>query len=107
MQLTAITFLRNHDRFVVRVIYDLKEFVGRHASVVDGAAVVVADGNLPPKGFREVARLSARKEIPLVFEPTSVAKCSVPFLASVSQFNVLFFCSASRSVRRPCSWEMT
>lgn len=62
----------------------VKEFVERHASVIDGAAAVVTDGNLPPKGFREVARLCARRGVPLVFEPTSVAKCSVPFLARVS-----------------------
>lgn len=69
----------------------MQEFVERHANVVDGAAVVVTDGNLPPKGLHEVASLCARSGVPLVFEPTSVAKCSVPFSASVSQF-VLFFC---------------
>lgn len=63
----------------------MKEFVERHASVVDEAAVVVTDGNLPPKGLREVARLCARKGVPLVFEPTSVAKCSIPFSTRVSK----------------------
>lgn len=69
---------------MTRVKYGIKEFVERHASVVDGAAVVVTDGNLPPEGLREVARLCARRGVPLVFEPTSVAKCSVPFSARVS-----------------------
>lgn len=43
--------------------------------------MVVADGNLPPDGFAKVAQLCGRANVPLVFEPTSVAKCSVPFLA--------------------------
>lgn len=63
----------------------MKDFVERHASAVDGAAVVVTDGNLPPKGLREVARLCERGGVPLVFEPTSVAKCSTPFLTRVSK----------------------
>lgn len=62
----------------------MQDFVERHAGVIDGAAVVVADGNLPPEGFARVAKLSAQKNVPLVFEPTSVAKCSVPFSAGVS-----------------------
>lgn len=62
----------------------MQEFVERHASVIDEAAVVVADGNLPPEGFARVARLCARRNVPLVFEPTSVAKCSLPFSTRVS-----------------------
>lgn len=64
----------------------------RQAGVISGAKVVVADGNLPPEGFAQVARLCARENVPLVFEPTSVAKSSVPFLAGVSLF--LFFKAA-------------
>lgn len=61
-----------------------QELVERHAGVIDDAAVVVADGNLPPEGFARVAKLCARRNVPLVFEPTSVAKCSTPFSARVS-----------------------
>ncbi|CAM9666376.1 unnamed protein product [Ectocarpus sp. 6 AP-2014] len=57
------------------------DFVERHASIVDGASVVIADGNLPPEGFARVSGLCAERNVPLVFEPTSVAKCSVPFSA--------------------------
>lgn len=71
----------------------MQEFVERHAGVIDGAAVVVADGNLPPKGFARVAKLCARRNVPLVFEPTSVAKCSVPFLARVSDNQTTVTCS--------------
>lgn len=56
----------------------------RHCDVIDGAAVVVVDGNLPPDGFARVARLCSLRNVPLVFEPTSVAKSRVPFLAEVS-----------------------
>lgn len=56
----------------------------KHSGVIDGAAVVVVDGNLPPDGFARVARLCSLGNVPLVFEPTSVAKSSVPFLAKVS-----------------------
>ncbi|CAM9767900.1 unnamed protein product, partial [Hapterophycus canaliculatus] len=57
------------------------EFVERHAGALKGATVAVVDGNLPPDGFAQVAKLCAQKKIPLVFEPTSVAKCTAPFLA--------------------------
>ncbi|CAN0494708.1 unnamed protein product [Ectocarpus sp. 12 AP-2014] len=57
------------------------DFVERYASIVDGASVVIADGNLPPEGFARVAGLCAERNVPLVFEPTSVTKCSVPFSA--------------------------
>lgn len=56
----------------------------RHSGVIDGAAVVVVDGNLPPEGFAHIARLCSLRNAPLVFEPTSVAKSRVPFLAEVS-----------------------
>lgn len=69
----------------------------RHAGAVAGANVVVADGNLPPEGFAQVARLCARENVPLVFEPTSVAKSSVPFLAGVS-----YFCFFSGDLTHPC-----
>lgn len=62
-----------------------KDFVDRHSDVIDRAGIVVADGNLPPAGFERVARLCIEKRVPLVFEPTSVAKCSVPFKAEVTQ----------------------
>ncbi|CAN0547867.1 unnamed protein product, partial [Ectocarpus sp. 8 AP-2014] len=61
------------------------DFVERHASIVDGASVVIADGNLPPEGFARVSALCAERNVPLVFEPTSVAKCSVPFSAEVNR----------------------
>lgn len=67
-------------------------FVKKHSSVVDGAAVVVADGNLPPEGLLEVSRLCARRGVPLVFEPTSVAKCSAPFSTGVSEDCALVVC---------------
>lgn len=70
----------------VRLNDKTQDFVERHAAVIAGAKVVVADGNLPPEGFAQVARLCARENVPLVFEPTSVAKSSVPFLAGVSLF---------------------
>lgn len=63
----------------------IQDFVERHASIVDGASVVIADGNLPPEGFARAARLCAERNVPLVFEPTSVAKCSVPFSAEVNR----------------------
>ncbi|CAN0443002.1 unnamed protein product, partial [Scytosiphon promiscuus] len=65
-----------------------QDFVERHAGVLQGAAVAVADGNLPPAGFARLAELCAQRAIPLVFEPTSVAKCTVPFLAGVSKIPV-------------------
>lgn len=70
----------SHFFFVCR-----KDFVDRHSGVIDRAEIVVADGNLPPDGFARVARLCVQKRVPLVFEPTSVAKCSVPFRAEVGE----------------------
>lgn len=61
----------------------IQDFVDRHSSVVDQANLAVSDGNLPPDGLAQLARLCAMAGVPLVFEPTSVGKSCAPFSSQV------------------------
>ena len=51
------------------------------AGSVRKSRLVVADGNLSPAAFAELARLCASYAVPLFFEPTSDHKCLLPLLA--------------------------
>ena len=62
------------------------ERVASAVSSSEALAMVVCDGNLSPAAFQALAKTCNTRHLPLLFEPTSVAKAALPLEAQALQW---------------------
>lgn len=59
------------------------DYISSEASLLKTADIVVVDGNISSSSFNFMAKLCKKNNIPLVFEPTSDHKCTLPIISEV------------------------
>eukprot|EP01112_Ceratiomyxa_fruticulosa_P010361 TRINITY_DN273_c0_g1_i4.p1 TRINITY_DN273_c0_g1~~TRINITY_DN273_c0_g1_i4.p1 ORF type:complete len:683 (+),score=133.54 TRINITY_DN273_c0_g1_i4:588-2636(+) len=88
--------LMDEEGELVAAIADMKCFdeltpqlILQHKKSLENVKIIVMDGNLPLQSMKTLAEISRDNSIPLIFEPTSVAKSVKPIQAGV--FNELHY----------------